>query len=216
MKFRKPRLLTVRRNQTDSERGLAIIELALIMPLFVAVALVGLEISRALSYSQAAVSLSREAASRAFRKCGSDWSADTANAAKMLKVRNCLEKQEAALEQFANRAFPGTEVILTIFRYGAPGAAVTCTAGNMNAGFTRVSRAGTGTYQTTFLFKNNVGVYDPALSTGSAIRGIDTQTACLTRVIVAAEVYIPYSSVSGRGASLFSYNPQEFYSAATL
>ena len=90
------------------QKGVALIELALILPLIALLVFTGLEFSRSLKHIQLAAALSREVASLALRECISDSDE---------RVPYCLEIIQADIEEFGSRLISDTELIVSIYRY---------------------------------------------------------------------------------------------------
>ncbi len=211
----------MQRMKTGCERGNALVDLALIFPLFAMLALVGLEFSRSLKYAEGAGSFSREAASQEYRKCIGNYKADVASADDMADLDKCLENVRKGIETFAQKNFPNTEVILSLYRYGEFSPAPANCTGNLGPHqMVRVGMSKTpgAKYGTRFQFRNDSGGALPeSATTGTKMSGgFDKQTLCMSRALVVAEVFIPYTPIAGDAAKLFSFNPSEFYSVGIM
>jgi hypothetical protein len=185
-----------------NQSGNLILELAIVLPMFVLISMVGIEMSRSLKFSQAAVTLSREAALNGVRKCGDFWNRP-ANTAEAI---DCLNGERNRLQNLARAAFPGTEIFITIYTLDGAALPVSCavppTAASVRTVGTTAAVAG--------------GSYASRINLGNATSNELRRSLCLSRTAVVSEVFIPYQSITGNAGILFTFNPTEFYSATTI
>ena len=94
--------------QGNAERGSVLIELVLIIPFTILVALLSLEVSRYLQLIQVATSISKEAASLAYRDCAGD---------PQPKLRHCLNLVRAHISGWSGGSFPDREIIVSVYEF---------------------------------------------------------------------------------------------------
>ena len=183
---------------TPTENGNAIVELAFVIPLLVGLIFGGIEFSRSLKYSQAAVTFSREAASLALRRCAGYLDSEEA--------LNCLNLRRVTIEDFANTMFPGTEIALSLYRYEGP----------INGGgtFIRINISDERNHLSKFGIGGQSG---QGRLEGTSLTGpIRPEVLYQNRVIVIGEAFVPYPSLVGMFPSIYSYSPGIFYEVSVM
>ena len=85
-------------------RGTVLLELLLLIPIMVIVAVCGVEFTRCMRYLKIAQALSKEAANTAFRECGS---------LRSLQMSNCLEMVESQMTPIAKLMSGGPASVAT-------------------------------------------------------------------------------------------------------
>jgi Flp pilus assembly protein TadG len=117
-------------SERPAERGIALVEFALILPLLLALTLGVMELIHSTNVAKVASQLSREAANLALRQCTESAS-----------VVTCLQSQQTLIQNFArNNGFAGTEVIISYYKTSDAASPV----------LTQVASSGVGTYPTRF------------------------------------------------------------------
>ncbi len=179
----------MKRDFYPGEPGHAFIEILLILLILGAIAFCGLEFVRSLRHSQVAATLSREAASVAFRDC-------TASNTPV----PCLDREKQQVAKIANSLFPGGEVIISLLTYD-----------QITNKFVLVARSTlTGPYASKF------GLTLPGPKIGTALTGILADINVVSaiksnRTTVVAEVFLPYDAIVKGIPKMFSYDPDVFY-----
>ncbi|MCB0325161.1 MAG: pilus assembly protein [Bdellovibrionales bacterium] len=173
---------------TDLPRqdGVALLEFALLVPLFLAILAAGLEFSRSLGYLQIAASFSREAASQGYRECVGDPAP---------KSSYCLEELRQKLQSEADEILPGISLLISIYEYDS--AADT---------YTRVGIAST---------PDSPGSRFSATG-GSITGDIDLDVVRNHRIIVIGETYVPFTAIIPRIVGLFNNGSSVFYDVTIM
>ena len=175
-----------------SERGNAILELALVLPVIAAIALGGLEYSRALKWMQISATLSRESASIAYRDCS--MMRDDANILGPQYLTICLQRVRSTVAQQVQESAPNAMIILSLYDFDGVIEQEALVGGNA-----------------TFSSK-----YDP-VSMNNDINGHLSQTVVENDFIVISEVYLPYKPiVPGLAEFIFLSESGAFYDATII
>lgn len=103
----KPSLLSLHRGN----EGVAFLELALLLPLLAALVFGGLEFARAIRVSKMVSTLSRQAASDAFRECSPVWE----------NAQECMDEVQDRTRRFAGVGLGNVQVIVSLYRWDAVG-----------------------------------------------------------------------------------------------
>ena len=175
------------------EKGHALVELAIVLPILVIVSFIGIEMSRSIQFSTASVTFSREIASLAFRNCAGETltSADA-----MVRTQLCIEAERARIEAVAREAFPGTELIVSFIAYD-----------DTTSKFNLVSAQGVSPAHTSTIA---VGLG------GSTVNGgLDNDVIKKHKLVVVGEAYVPYQSVVGT-IGTFTYDPTVFHERTVM
>ncbi len=235
------------KKKQNQEHGVAIIELALLFPLLVLVIVGGLEFSRALQRYQIAAALSRETASIGYREALADPAGDPAlqghdnpitgqdYAAEMnLKLNGCITCDASdpvnynsspfqVLRQSAKALVPGSEVRVSVFRYGP----VTRTVKNDDG------TTSTNTSMESVAFQSNYDLdaaenYNYVTDTfeisnsgdGKLINRLNPDldaTFPSSGHIVVGEAWVPFDSIMFYVWSVLNINaPRAFYDASVI
>ena len=184
------------------ERGVAIYEFALILPIVCLFAFMGLEFSRALRYSQLASSLSREAASVVYRDCTNRSVPDT---------MSCLTAAQQSLQLFGSKLIPGSQLVLSVYDWDSTSGPVRVR--RLGIGPVTAATGYPGVHQTKYSVTGGTMITGiQGTLVGSGIAGdISSQLLEKHRVIVISEAFIPYSSLSGNILARIGFNPSVFY-----
>jgi hypothetical protein len=89
----------------EQQRGGVLLELVLILPMLIFIAVLGVEFARQLRYTKIAMGLSKEAANLAYREC-----ADI----KTMVTTPCLQMVEAKMSRFADNIVPGATIRVAV------------------------------------------------------------------------------------------------------
>ncbi len=115
--------------QRLTQKGQAILELAMVLPVLIIIGFTGIEFSQALRTKQLSRTLSREAASMAYRDC---------SLSSGVRTVDCLNQVRASVMQSASLR-PGTNVVLTMYesspninRFGPTGGSSRFSMGDLN------------------------------------------------------------------------------------
>ena len=163
----------------SEERGVAVMEFAIVIPLFLFLVIGGLEYAKQLERKQWASQLSREVASMSYRSCGGLRGVD---------MSLCVEKWVLdPIKKTASALAPGTEFVVALYTYDS----------------TRPVRvreeavAGSNKYLTNF---RNSGFLESRLNWESANRVPNTVGLSLreNEMIVVASAYIPFDQSFAR------------------
>lgn len=210
---------------SSRERGTVFVELALTLPVVLAVIFATIEFSRSLRLIEDAATFSREAANSAFRQCGPiAYSAafpdvDDTSTADFSALQTCMDRVRTSSELATRVLIPNARIIVSVFsvvpatssisRISSP-ASEEVLATRDATFYTRVDiptvarscTAPSGTVINLTQQLSTNGVNDPALTCALATTGI----------LVTAEIYAPHPSpIVGSFLNLFSYSPPGNY-----
>ena len=190
---------------SENERGSAITECAIILPLLLGFALAGLELSRSLRYSQLASTLSREIGSVAYRECGSMSVRDT---------RTCLQGVFNSFNTFGQSLVPGTMLAVSVYEYDP------VTSKVRRVGIAPISAATPATPNLPSRFKVPGGLTVDGVagsSEGLTIAGAITPQVLIDhRVIVIGEALVPFKPIVGSVPGVLTLFGDGFYDFAIL
>lgn len=132
------------------ESGLAMLELALALPIVLIISFVSIETARSLRYVQVASTLSREVASLAYRDCVGD---------KDEKLMFCLRNVRDEVLGYANNLIGGSEVIVSMYTYdGTTAKDETSYEAGESSQYTLAGTAISGLTDTNFLTNQRIVV----------------------------------------------------------
>ncbi len=190
---------------TKEQRGSAITEFAIVLPLLLGFALAGLELSRSLRYTQLASTLSREIGSVAYRECTSMSARDT---------RTCLQGVYDRFITFGQSLVPGTLLAVSAYEYDKD------TGEIRRVGIAPLAAATPGATDnpSRFTVPNGVPINGVAGSlTGNAIAGAITQQVLQDhRVVVIGEALVPFRPIVGSVPGVLTLFGGGFYDYAIL
>lgn len=219
MRIMYSRVAPKRQREPSPETGTAILELAIVLPVLVLLALGAIEFSRALQHMQVAVAASRELASLVYRDCAADPAGDpqasAPNQAEILhKINQHIDDVKA---NFTENLYPGTELRVALFRRNP--------TTNTYQEYTSFSHTSTTNCTSTVCFHGStfthpVSVHDPHTNTiGQGVRitrgGVDTDIS-QRDIITVAEAFVPYQAIFSQFLGLFDFDPTGFYDATIL
>ena len=177
-----------------NESGVALIELAVVVGLFVMLILGGFEFSAALRKHEAASALSRQVAASGFRECSAE-SDDQVLAA-------CLQGVIDRMTAFIGRSLPGTQIVLHSYRNDVPTS--TCPAT-----FSASALVSNGSLPSRVVVQDNTHQRTARVS-------IDSGTVCDNGVLIVAEVFVPYENGLFGIARWIADNEQVFYNVTAI
>ena len=191
------------------DRGVAVVEFAILAPILLFFAIAGLEFSRSMKYTEVATMLSREAASIAYRVCSGEVDPQTSD--------RCLQKVREDIEGFGDNVFPGTTVLLSLFRFD--GDSETCSGRIDRLAFVGGERHASKVkfVDRQLLLGQQYGEnYNTPRDWHSA--EVSRELVCKHRAVVVSEVHIPFESILGIAHWFFSFthDPEEFYDFAIM
>ena len=175
----------------NSESGVALLELALVLPFLLFMLIAGLESTRALQTDKAAITLSREAANLVLRRC--DTQIDAAG------LGACVVRQSGEINAAAAAINPNAQVRISMF--GRQGAAVT-TISDGRAPFSGAA----------FNFSHRAA--DVANNIREGIGPIDATFFDTRNFLIVAESYVPHQPLfPGLGDFLGAGSLEGYYDA---
>lgn len=177
-----------------NDHGVALIELAVVVGLFVMLILGGFEFSAALRKHEAASALSRQVAASGFRECSAE-SDDQASAA-------CLQGVIDRMTAFIGRSLPGTQIVLHSYRNDVPSSSCPAT-------FSPSAIVSNGSHS------SRVVVQD-ATHHSSVRVSIDSGSVCDNGVLIVAEVFVPFENGLFGIARWIADNEQVFYNVTAI
>ncbi len=173
-----------------SERGMALVELAITLPIITIFLFAGTEFSRSFRTRQIAAALSKELANDVLRECAGIQT----NSA----LQTCLNQYQDSIKAIGQVLVPNTVVYVSIMKMNGASATRTSSSDYTTA----------GTFPSKYSVSGNtiVGMDDPNL----------IQT---TRINVIAEAYVPYTAIftniMGAQGS-FQFNPTSYYESTIM
>ena len=97
------------RKSIKDENGAILLEFAMVWPVMALIVFAGIEYSRCFRNMQMAASLSREAASVAYRDCGSDLQGDRN------RLDTCLNSIRLEIEALAENLNEGSKIVISVY-----------------------------------------------------------------------------------------------------
>lgn len=180
--------------EESPERGVALVELSIIIFVLLVFITAGFEFASALQQHERASMLSRQAAASAYRQCSAEVDSTAAE--------SCLQGVVEHFEDFVAEALPGMEVIISMYRHDHED--LSCPLA-----FQAFSIVG-GDH-----FRSRISAFSQGTSRSNE-QTISADMVCTQRVVVAAEVFVPYRGLIPAAAVWFNYRPSEFYNVSVL
>ena len=174
------------RRAREEEQGVALLEFALLAPIFIGILAAGLEFSRALKHIQVSASLSREVASIAYRECAGD---------EPDKVPGCLDLVRDKIQALADSVMPNSEIVVSVYQY------VEATNTYSQLGLETHG----GKYTTQY-----------SLGGGKINGITDDQLIIEQERIVIGEAYVPWVSAIEGIPNIFNFSPSVFYDSTII
>lgn len=174
----------------NNQRGVAIMEFAILLPLLAMISIASLELVRTSGALKVAVQMSREAANIAFRDC--IGVGEPTNAEDRQLLLTCLNERRAVTNTF-NQSWgrPGIEVLLSYYEV--------------------VEKNGVPVVE--YWGTSSSGVYPTKFDASKLLTEI---TKLPGERIVVAEVYVPHRAIVPGIAGLFHYDPDFLYDLTVL
>lgn len=191
-KKKEPTVL--RTNRLSDEKGVAMVELALSIPLLFFMVFGALEYSRSFKQMQISATLSREAASVAYRNCGGDEEGP--------RIQGCIFDVQTRMTAYAKSLVPDSQVIISIYnRDTSASAPKRLHMSPINA----VPYKGTVSFASKF-------------SAGSSkIIGVPDDNAINDhKRVVIAEAFVPFDAIIPGFSTIFNGLTDNFYDATIL
>jgi len=184
--------------QRIDEKGAVLIEFAIVWPIMFLIVFSGIEYSRSFRNMQMAASLSREAASVAYRDCASDIPGDEHLSPCLIRVRNNIERLAENLNE-------GSKIVISV--YGID-------SGSMERlGISPSIGNGLGTDLDNLYFD-----YSRFSPTASGINGnidVDANFDGHRRIVI-AEAWVPFQPLLPGYASIANFLSDNFYDSTVL
>lgn len=168
----------------NCEKGGALIEFAMLMPLLLLLAIGGAEIGRAISAREAAIALSKAAANQAFRECTHMTQG---------KMTLCLNDIRNQFQTFASQVFPGTSVVVKVFTWDP----------DTGAGIEAQSATGGKVSQFDYNASSGLLTSHPSTISNSIVQQ--------RRILVVGEAYVPFDHIAPYTAQIFDVTNGEYY-----
>lgn len=183
----------------QAQTGVAILELALILPVLVFCVFAGLEFARALQKMEIAAALSREAASIAYRNCAADPAGDpsyTEHWNDTAYIVACLTAARDEVLDIGTALTDRVDIIVNLYREDAAHTMVQYSTGAIDP----------VKHSTKF-----------AVAGGTTVTGGNGAVTLHRRsYVVTGEAYVPFQTIIGFVWKSFRAIPQEFYDATIL
>jgi hypothetical protein len=168
----------------EGQGGVAFLELALLLPLLAALVFGGLEFARAIRVSKMVSTLSRQAASDAFRECSPVWES----------AQECMDEVQSRTKRFAAVGLGNIQVIVSIYRWDPVGGFVE------EISVSPERSLQTGPRRTQFCLAGCDMPVDPGLVEQAGL-------------IAIGEVYGDFTPLVVRVPRMFWFNPESLYEA---
>lgn len=195
------------RAHSEDEKGIAMLEFVVILPLLLGLSIAALELSRSLRHAQLASTLSREVASIAYRECTNLPPPET---------MSCLEQIATPLTDFAQRLIPNSLVIVSVYALDdSSGVEVLQRRGIFPL---QASDGTVGVSQTKNSITNGVAMDGVQGSQqGTTFSGVvEEEWVREHRMVVIGEAYVPFVPVLPFAGGLFVTGDLEFYDASAV
>jgi len=206
------------------ESGAVMLEFALVFPIMLLIVFSGIEYSRCFRNMQMAASLSREAASVAYRDCASDLPGD--------QLDHCIRTAREDIEKLASNLNEGSKIVISVYGRDSGTMDRLSISPSIGTDLGQVGDDGSGVY-TQYVDHDNDPLTAPVNSgsdldnlyfdytrfnlQGSGIAGIsDNNIINGHRRIVVAEAWVPFQALLPGYASITNFFSDNFYDATVL
>lgn len=218
----------------SNQRGGAILEFSLVVPLLLSLSFAGFEFSRSLKILQIGSTLSREAANLAFRRCA----VETGTA-----LTSCLQGTANGIVNFSRITLPNVSIILSVYQRGTPitaagnrtsiVAATSSTAyttadiisnSHLDCGtnslttrpFSRICRKNADATKINFKNASGSGAVDFTINVPITTAANISNLLVEHGLIISAESYIEYQPIVGVIGKILNIQGQRYYDATLI
>ena len=175
------------------QRGSVLLELVLLVPMMIIVAVCGVEFTRCLRYMKVAQGLSKEVANGVFRECAS---------LRTLRMSSCIHDAQILMTDIAQRIAPGSHTHVTVYVSSAEPANPVPTTYTLFEAHSPDPRR-TNDMPTTCRGGNLCSDLP-----GPLVMGNDWYLVRSHGAVVVGEAFVQYRPLMGPVASLFGYSPR--------
>lgn len=191
------------------ERGHAILELAIVLPVLFLLAMASLELAALLKYHQAGSALSREIASIAYRDCVADT---TVVGDSFFDPQLCMDKLfTGKLKTRLEKAAPGAKFIVSLYNYDG-----TTVSRDGFKEFINLKNTSSSSATPTGNSKFSKSEFTSDLSNTKSKRKYLTRSLALYGTLVVGEVYIPYTGLAAMVPIFVPFNVSSAYASTTI